>query len=665
MIAGVLGALTIALAACGGDPATMQMPDAGALAVAPPMPPQQPGLAPCPLGWETEFIVPEAPICLPQRVAGQSIDGICDNREQSGRVLLGVDRESACATLGAECSESERFAPAPIGTDALYVDGMARTPGDGSRTAPFRSLADAIAAASAGATILLAPGRYEGAIAIDRDVTLVGACAGATELAAIDASDSTGAIDVTSARLALSNLHITAPARPAISARNATLAIDGVIVRNARGAGLLTSGGAIDARLLAVEDVIAGTVLPGRGISADRTMVTLDRSRVAIAAGGAIIVTGEGAVLHATNLIVSKGTYTSSEQPGRGISVTRDATGTLERVYVIGATDSAVLVADGAELMATYVVVEDTRKPYLTVPGSAIDVDNGAHARFEKLLVIDGESPGVLCNDAELELEDAVLIGPEHGPSSASSDAIATTEGGRLTARRIAVVGHGSAITFNSGATGILSDVLVARTYVQGFALEAGSEVSVGRLLMREARGGIRIEGGSTFTCDDCDVRTGRPEADSGRFGRGVEIGDSTASFDRLRIADAYDSGLLAYHSGLTVRDLVIADPHTSPCAISGCTELPGGFGVALESGHATIDSFSISGAPLCGLLIGGEAELAHGVVERNGIGVCMQLADYDVARLGDDVRYLDNGRNLDATSLPIPEPFRASMEPR
>ena len=41
--------------------------------------------------------------------------------------------------------------------------------------------------------------------------------------------------------------------------------------------------------------------------------------------------------------------------------------------------------------------------------------------------------------------------------------------------------------------------------------------------------------------------------------------------------------------------------------------------------------------------------------MENTAIGACVQVAGYDLDRLTQDVVYVDNGANLEATSLPVP----------
>ena len=52
--------------------------------------------------------------------------------------------------------------------------------------------------------------------------------------------------------------------------------------------------------------------------------------------------------------------------------------------------------------------------------------------------------------------------------------------------------------------------------------------------------------------------------------------------------------------------------------------------------------------------------DLAEGEVRGNTIGACVQVDGYDVTRLQDRVLYEENGVNLDATTLPVPDALGA-----
>lgn len=56
-------------------------------------------------------------------------------------------------------------------------------------------------------------------------------------------------------------------------------------------------------------------------------------------------------------------------------------------------------------------------------------------------------------------------------------------------------------------------------------------------------------------------------------------------------------------------------------------------------------------------LFDGSAADLHEGEVSRNDIGANVQDSGFDVARLQDQVVFIDNGINFDGSALDIPQP--------
>jgi hypothetical protein len=81
----------------------------------------------------------------------------------------------------------------------------------------------------------------------------------------------------------------------------------------------------------------------------------------------------------------------------------------------------------------------------------------------------------------------------------------------------------------------------------------------------------------------------------------------------------------------------------------------------AFAGASLSATTFEVTRAAVCGVYVatGGTIDLSNGVVAECTIGACIQSASFDSDRLtgGGTVSYRDNGINLDATSLPVPEP--------
>jgi hypothetical protein len=54
--------------------------------------------------------------------------------------------------------------------------------------------------------------------------------------------------------------------------------------------------------------------------------------------------------------------------------------------------------------------------------------------------------------------------------------------------------------------------------------------------------------------------------------------------------------------------------------------------------------------------IVDGEVDLHDGEVARNPIGANVQAPGFDLARLQDRVRYVDNGEALSTSVLPVPD---------
>ncbi|MGH2830676.1 MAG: right-handed parallel beta-helix repeat-containing protein [Actinomycetota bacterium] len=130
------------------------------------------------------------------------------------------------------------------------------------------------------------------------------------------------------------------------------------------------------------------------------------------------------------------------------------------------------------------------------------------------------------------------------------------------------------------------------------------------------------------------------------RFGAHMTLSDSS-------IADTAFLGAAAYSEGtiLTILDSRIDDT----TQVGDC----GGFSVsALDDGYVRLEDVTLIGSDRCGLMIatGGTADYHIGYVSEHPIGACVQTEGFDVLRLQSRVVYDDNERQLDSTTLPVPE---------
>ncbi len=94
-------------------------------------------------------------------------------------------------------------------------------------------------------------------------------------------------------------------------------------------------------------------------------------------------------------------------------------------------------------------------------------------------------------------------------------------------------------------------------------------------------------------------------------------------------------------------------------CSLGSC-DVPGGFAaLSSEGGSLDLEGFVLEDSGLAGLCIGpdAEADVRDGIVARNPIGANVQPPGFDLARIQDRVRYVDNALPLDSAGLPVPTP--------
>ncbi len=122
---------------------------------------------------------------------------------------------------------------------------------------------------------------------------------------------------------------------------------------------------------------------------------------------------------------------------------------------------------------------------------------------------------------------------------------------------------------------------------------------------------------------------------------------------------------MVTAESTATMTDATVTRVTRAACA-ERCPERTFGYGVAAATGAVTLRGFEVRDAELCGVFVAfrpdvtgpSSLDLASGVVAGSQIGACVQIDGYDLDRLTRDVDYVDNGSNLDVTSLPVPSDF-------
>lgn len=620
----------------------------------------------CPAGWTA---VPDGELgfftCAPPEPAAASDCA-------AGAVpALG---ETGCRPLGAPCPAGD-YAEGATGV-VLRVLAGAPPGGDGSEAAPFDTLANAITAAPAGATILLSKGTHAAAAIIGKSLEIRGACAAETVLVAPPpppAAPDTAALSVGTGTVTLADFTLTG-ARLGLRAAGGTTAVRGVHFDDLWGAAVV-----VDSAILSLSDAaVTRTRLYSNGergfalLALDGSEVTVERAY--LAANHQQAVRAEGSSISLVDTIIAGTEPMASGTAGQAIVVTDGGRVTAERALLTGNTEASVVVIGQDGLVSlTDAVVRDTRPRPLdgqTGVGAIVIVGDleVTRVRFEGNLRggVAAQSPAARCRIA-----DSLVQGCPEGAG------IGVYYGGDCVVERTVVEGATGLGIAVPDSTATLRDVVVRDTSlapdgIQGYGLQVGytgtaAAVTAERVLLARNRSvGVLITGGELTAADLRIVDMGS-DATEIRTGRALHVqAGGRAHLERVRFERALAVGLVVM-SGATLdgRDVVITETLPHPCRdlppadpLYCLPDRAAGSAIATGDG-ATVDlvAFELTDNALCGAQIfGGLLTLRDGLVARNAIGVNLQVDGYDVARLQENVRYEDNGVNLDARVLPTPE---------
>ncbi len=332
-----------------------------------------------------------------------------------------------------------------------------------------------------------------------------------------------------------------------------------------------------------------------------------------------------GSVLRLTDVaIVETEPQTSDRHFGRGVQAQAGATIELERVLVSGSHSAGLMVFESSSITASDLEVRDTRAGEagaLAGLGVGLSVQSGGSMTLRRVRIGGSTGFGVKAEQGALaiSLEDLWI----HDTERWGGDAI----GGTTFGRGIDVWGTTATIT-----RGIV---------------ERSGEI------------GILAVGGA-LTVSDLVVRDTRGDALSGEWGGALAAreGAVVMATDLLLERNREISLLASGDSRITASRVRIVPTLVTACATTSCPEEGAGIGVSAVSGGAIdLSDFTVSEAALCGVQVaGGELDLHRGRVEGSPIGANVQDVGYDIARLSDMVLFVDNERNLDSASLPVPE---------
>ncbi len=700
--------LAIALVACGDDEVDMR--DAGGdatAAVAPsrvvepeaPRAPALPDMGRCPEGWG-ERMLGEVRICDPFPAGIPTCEG--------ASILL--PGSSACEPLGSTCPPDgmrtdipDRIESEASLTVAYFVRSGA-TGGDGTRARPFGTIAEALAVPTEEGesirSIVLSRGVFREPIEItgplDRlpseanNLAIVGACTSDTLLEAGDARRPAIALSG-GVRLVLTDVTVSNPLGPVISVSHGAALNGNQLVVGPAVDGITITGSDLNLAQTVVRDISSQAIIARPGARCGLTDVALERTHRALQATGArlelarIAFLGPGYTGIGGIRSVGYGSEIAIVDVGGAIGIESFLL-TIDRAYIAHGRDGAVAVSDDW-LELTHTTIEDGgASPLLVTNGGAVLRDVVVQGTPAPLIA--GDTNVAIAADlgADLEIERVAVFDTAGSGFSASGAARVhgrdlVVAGAALEGEGVCLIGSESEVALarvrlERCATGgaLISDSRVELTDLSivdvgednarptlGLGIFRGAEVRIQRAAIERARLlGISAHGaGTTLEGSDLHVAGVLPMGASSDFGRGIEIASrAVGRLVRTRVEDVHDHGVLAVDRGeLTMSDVTIADVAPRACTTPECQAHPAGIGLAAYGASAIVDHFVLERASLCGAHRAADAtlQLADGTIAENAVGLCV-AGDATIDDISRDVSYRDNGTNLNARELPVPE---------
>ncbi len=640
-------------------------------------------LAPCPDGWrEVEGrVVPE---CDPYPEGGPEA---CDEGEAH---FVG---EPGCRPIGDACPPGDYATSLPDSGLVLYVKTGAPAGGDGSIEAPLAGLSEVPwVSLSASTTIALAKGTYPGTLPLKAGVTVTGACVAETVVTGI-ASPVPSVVVVTSAGepAVVQNLTIRgAPQGGALAQPGRRLSLRGVLIDRVQGLGVHAFGAGAEVSLTDV--MIRDTQTTGRGASSSGRGVhlqfaaRLEATRLLVVGNRDIGVSlgGEGVAATLTDTGVQDTRARDSDGlDGRGISVLSGAHLDATRLQVSG-NHRAGVAATGVNTMVTMTdaIVSNTQSsPRDGRGGRGLAVEDGAQLSATHIVLAGNREIAVYLHGegTRAVLTDAVIRDTVPQANGMWGGRGLGVEGGaRVDATRVLFSDNSevSALVGAPGSIMALTDAVIQRTESNPATGRGGVAVSVqqgghfeaSRLLIADNRGAgvMALDEGTTINLSDTVLRDTRSRSADGHFGRGIQ-GQDGARIEgtRLAVDRSVEVGVAAFTgASVGLRDVSVRGVTIADCAPTSCPGSAYGYGVGAYAASLSLTRFEITDAAVCGAMASpmtGRTEatsldLTAGLVAASEIGACVQVDGYDLGRLTNDVEYRDNAKNLDTTTLPVPE---------
>lgn len=493
-----------------------------------------PGVACADIGWRT------CPTNFTRSADDWSCEPILPSATCTGatRAALGG---TSCAPIG-DCS-----AAFPPSAATYFVDATVAP--DATH---FTTIAAALNAAPAGATVAISPGTYRESVTVPRSVKLIGKCAAQVSLIGSPAVfvDAVNGVEIEGVTLRDSLIGLRVERGSKVVLRHA------VVEHNERSAvQLIDVGTDVTLEDVVVRDTIADTTTSsfGQGIAASfASSITLRDVEVRNNFETGLFLDREGTKGTLLRVVISDmKPRVSTGKLGWGIGVQRGASLTATEVVVSRSTAAGIAVASApSSAVLRDVLVRETR----------VGLDNAGVSTALGVSISAGAT--ATWNGGGSQNASGMLVHVEGAMSSLTMEDVTVQQG-------IAIGGVVSAgVTVEDGATGTLRRIAVSNAVTSGIRTLEGTVTLERAGIYDTAGGGIVTQGGTfggsavlisghddvgarvqqqgTLTLNQCVIERSRGDR---AYGFGAEDGILIA--DACVIRDATTAGVYATHTAV------------------------------------------------------------------------------------------------------------------
>ena len=662
----------------GADAGDSSAPDATSPAILPWLPEGRPPvvapqMTPCPDGW-AELSEGSAARCTPYPDGPPAACARPDEAHFPG--------QSGCELIGTECAVDGWPMEIPTGP-AVFLSSTAPLGGTGTRESPYRTLSQVdLTSLTPGSTLVFGTGRYVAGIVIPTGVRLLGTCVGGTTLT-YTSGTARAVLRVYAPDTSVANLRIDGGSRRGVTVAgdDASVSFESVVIEGAQLTGVsVTEGATVTMTDVAIRDtaVAADTGRYGRALVVESgARVEMRRGEVVGASETAVFSLGQEGVMEKPEILLEDvrvgDVHLDSRGVARAVAVEAGGRLTVRKSHLSRNAHTGVFTSHpDSEMTLEDVVVEETGEVGVYAREGTLTMTRTTISKSVRC-GLELQVAGTVASARDLIVLDTTAPEEEGLPHLGG----ACLHGGRLDVERSLFArnaGHGL-WTQNDIAQSRFVDVEVRATNPvtwstvmngRGVMVQLGASLELERAIIEENQdvGVLVAVGGASVQFTDVAIIDTQPLTD-GRFGHGLGvIYDAEITGTRVLVDRAHGLGADARRAGahLTLTDVVVRDVMPATCS-----ECPG-HGITIGVGSyvqadVVLNRFSILDSGTCGVQLSnnGRMDLHDGVVRGHQIGACVQQ-EYELGRLTDMVAF-DNDANLEATTLPVPEPIE-SIEP-